>query len=334
MRKKIILTIFIMLGIFLSGCGKTTEKDIINDLTKKLEKANSYSLTGVLKLINEEESYIYDVSVAYQSKDKFKVNLVNQTNNHEQIILRNENGVYVLTPSLKKSFKFESDWPYNNSQIYILPSLIDDINGDKKYNFKETKDGYIFKTTVNYPNNSNLVKQKIYLDKKNNLKKVEVLNRESKVQMTMKFNNIKLNEKFNKQYFDLNKNLEVSKQEEETKTVSKVEDGIYPMYLPTNTYLDKEDKVSKENGERIIMTFSGEKPFMMIQETIETSENQIIPVSGEPTLLPDSISAMSENEIVWVNNGIEYYIVSNELKNDELMKVAKSIGVASVVNQK
>ena len=35
--------------------------------------------------------------------------------------------VRVLTPSLNKSFKFQSDWPYNNSQVYLLQTLLSDI---------------------------------------------------------------------------------------------------------------------------------------------------------------------------------------------------------------
>ena len=32
----------------------------------------------------------------------------------EQIILKNDEGVYVLSPNLNKSFKFQSKRPYNN----------------------------------------------------------------------------------------------------------------------------------------------------------------------------------------------------------------------------
>ena len=84
--------------------------------------------------------------------------------------------MYVLTPSLNKSFKFESEWPYNNSQVYLLQSLINDINNDKSLSFEEKEDKYVFTTEVNYPNNRTLIKQNIYLDKKLNLKEVHVLN--------------------------------------------------------------------------------------------------------------------------------------------------------------
>ena len=80
----------------------------------------------------------------------------------------------VLTPSLNKSFKFESNWPYNNSQIYLLQSILSDINNDKALEFNSKDDSYIITTSVNYPNNKDLVKQNIYLDKKLNLKQVLV----------------------------------------------------------------------------------------------------------------------------------------------------------------
>ena len=56
--------------------------------------------------------------------------------------------VLVVTPSLNKSFKFQSDWPYNNSQIYLLQPIIRDLKNDDKRTFEETKDGYIFTVKV------------------------------------------------------------------------------------------------------------------------------------------------------------------------------------------
>ena len=33
--------------------------------------------------------------------------------NQEQIIIRNADGVYVLTPALNQVYKFKGDWPLN-----------------------------------------------------------------------------------------------------------------------------------------------------------------------------------------------------------------------------
>ena len=57
-------------------------------------------------MINNETTYEYDVKSTYKETNNFKVELTNKINDHKQIILRNKEGVYVVTPSLNKSFKF------------------------------------------------------------------------------------------------------------------------------------------------------------------------------------------------------------------------------------
>ena len=109
--KKILFSL-LCLSFLVVGCGKNSEKDVLKDFGKKINNLNSYHLTGELAIYRGEDNYTYDVDVTYQKDDNYRVSLTNQVNNHEQIILRNDDGVYVLTPSLNKSFKFQSDWPY------------------------------------------------------------------------------------------------------------------------------------------------------------------------------------------------------------------------------
>lgn len=46
--------------------------------------------------MNHEDTYTYDVKASYQKEDYYKIELVNKLNNHEQVILRNDDGVYVV----------------------------------------------------------------------------------------------------------------------------------------------------------------------------------------------------------------------------------------------
>ncbi len=331
--KKILLVSICMFSIFLfCGCGKKTEKDILKELTKKIESSKGYHIVGELEIINSEYVYDYDVDVAYKDGDFFRVSLKNKTNNHEQIILKNKDGVYVLTPSLNKSFKFQSDWPYNNSQSYLFQTLLKDIKNDDEKLFESTDNEYIYITNVNYSNNKDLKKQKIYIDKDINITRVEVLTESDEVKMKMNFNNVDMDAKFNDDYFELKQNMTVSTAAiEETKTTGKIEDIIYPMYIPANTYLTGQNVVNKEDGERIILTFSGEKPFVFVQETVSyDDEMSTIPVYGEPLILTDTIGALSDNSASWVSNNIEYYIVSDSLSQEELVSVVQSVSVMPV----
>ena len=241
--------------------------------------------------------------------------------------------VIVVTPSLNKSFKFQSDWPYSNSQIYLLEAIVNDIKDDKERSFKETKNGYTFTTAVNYPNNRNLIKQKIELSSKLKLKKVQVYNSDSVICMTMEFKDIDYSPTFKKNYFSLDTVMKTySVSEEEVKQTSNLYDSIYPLMVPSGTKLTNEEKVTKDNGERIIMTFDGEKPFLLVEETANIEDEfTIIPTYGEPYQLMDTLGVMTNNSLNWTTNGIEYYLVSDVLNQDELVEVAQSIGVVQTM---
>jgi len=318
---------FVFCCMILSGCGNKNSDDILKELDKKISNLSSYRLSGVLEIINGENNYLYDVDVSFLKDNNFRVSLKNQTNNHEQIILRNSDGVYVLTPSLNKSFKFQSEWPYNNSQTYLLHNLLNDIKGDSDSVFDKTSDGYIITTKVNYSNNKDLINQKIYLDNDSNIKCVEVFDSNGLVKMKMSISSIDYNCDFDSNYFKLDNNMSVSVDLDNF--TSKIGDVLYPMYIPQNTYLSSQDKVSIQDGERIIMTFSGDYPFMLIQETLN-SDSSLISVSGEPLQLVDSIGIIDDSSITWIDGGVEYYLVSNVLEQNQLIDVAKSLSVASI----
>ena len=325
--KKIFVGIIITMLLVTTGCGKNTESSVINDLEKKINKASAYKISGDLEIVNNDEVYNYDIEVSYKKDNNYKVILTNKANDHTQIILKNTDGVYVLTPALNKSFKFQSEWPYSNSQIYLLKSLVNDIKNTKDIKFEEEKSGYKIVTTVNYPNNSKLVEQVIELNKKRDIKKVKVYDDNHAVCMSMTFKSIDYSPIFKKDYFDLNEVMGTySIDEETTKKTSELEDTIYPLVVPTNTKLVSEEKIKKDIGDRIIMTFDGDKPFLLVEETaVVEDEFTIIPTYGEPYQLMDTLGVMTNNSLTWTSNGIEYYIVSDVLNQDELVEVAQSI---------
>lgn len=324
--KKILLSL-VMLLLLVTGCGKNSETSIINDLEKKVNKSDAYKVSGELEIVNNDEVYTYDIEVSYKKENNYKVSLTNQANNHTQIILKNADGVYVLTPSLNKSFKFQSDWPYSNSQVYLLKSLVNDIKETKEKDFKQTDNGYMLTTKVNYPNNSKLVKQTIELDKNGDFKRVKVYDSNNVICMTMVFDVIDYSPTFKKDYFDLNTIMSTySIDEESVKEATAIDDTIYPLIIPNGTKLVSEEKIKKDIGDRIIMTFDGDKPFLLVEESaVVEDEFTIIPTYGEPYQLMDTLGVMTNNSLTWVSNGIEYYIVSDVLNQDELVEVAQSI---------
>lgn len=369
--KRIFIILFICC-LLITGCSDT--KNIKKNFVNRVDGANSYKLNGTLSINNNNDVYNYSVEVGYKKDDYYKVTLKNKANNHVQIILKTDDGVYVLTPSLNKSFKFQSDWPYNNSQIYLLDAISSDIKNDKDSEISKKDNKYFLMTKVNYSNNSRLIKQKLEFDEEFNLSKVIVYDKDGIEVMTMKFDKIKLNCKFSKEYFDVdsiidsestttesdNKNennttKDSNKDNEKntdnktsnntnetnkntinndrnsntnnTKTTGRLDDIVYPLFLPSGTKLVDEERVKKDNGERVIMTYEGEKSFLLVEETMDVfNEFTIIPSSGEPFQLMDTLGVMTNNSLSWSSGTTDYYLVSDVMSKDEMIEVAQSIG--------
>lgn len=374
--KKIFLCL-ILICLVLTGCGKKDDKTVLKEFQNKINNTDSYYLSGNMELVNNEDVYTYKIGVSYKMEDFYKIELTNTVNDHKQVILRNNDGVYVITPSLNKSFKFQSDWPYNNSQVYLLSSLLDDITNDSERLFEDTNEGYIFTSKVNYPNNDKLVNQKVYFSRDYLPTKVEVLDKDGNVQIKMVFDKIDLKTEFNDTYFDLNSILNTedikknntdnsnkdtnndstdkentntnsntnnnsnnnetqepnsdNKTNNNTKETATIDDIIYPMYLPVNTYLTNQERVSTSDGERMILTFTGDKSFTLVEETASYSDSpEIIPTYGSVELIGASLAVINDNSASWFNNGIEYYIVSDVMSTGELLQVVRSISVLPV----
>ena len=323
--KKIIMLLVVL--CLLTGCGKYSEKDVVKDLEKKLDK--NYKLSGELSINNNDEVYNYKVEVLYMKKDYYKVVLTNTSNDHTQIILKNDDGVYVLTPSLNKSFRFQSDWPYNNSQIYLINAIINDIKKDNKRKFTSSDNKYIIKTNVKYPNNTKLVNQKIVVSKDLKFEKVIVYDNNGSPVMNMIFDKIDYSPKISKSDFKLD-NI-IKNNNESVKETSNLEDTIYPLFVPSGTKLIDEKEINKDNGKRVIMNYDGEKSFVLVEETEDVfNEFTIIPSYGEPCLLMDTLGVASTNSLSWNSGGIDYYLVSDVLSQTEMMEVASSInGIVS-----
>ena len=328
MKKICFVLITLLCSFILSGCGSSSEEDIVKKFTEKVNEANSYHIEGNFEIINNEENYTYDITVDYKKEENFKVSLINKTNNHEQIILRNTDGVYVLTPSLNKSFKFQSDWPHNNSQTYILQTIVDDIENDSEKDIQKTDSGYTITTSVNYSNKKELVKQNIYLNADGVLVKVEVFNTDNQPKIVMNFSSIDFNVNIDDENFSLEKNA--STNTEVDTPVSSIDGIVFPMYVPADTYLTSQDVISIDGGERAILTFNGEKPFTVIQETVSGQDSLNMTVDGEPYLIMDTVGILSESYVSWISNGMEYYVISEDLTQEELLSVANSISVMPV----
>lgn len=322
--KKIFILITMLL--LLCGCSKTSEEKLIKKFSNDVNSSKSYLLKGSLEILNDEDTFNYSVEVGYKKKDLYKVKLINTITSHEQVILKNKDGVYVITPSLNKSFKFQSEWPNNSSQAYILNSILSDLEKTENKNFMEEKEYLTIQSDVLYPNNNDLVYQKLYFDKDYNLKKNEVFNNDNKVRIRFVLSSIDYKANLDDNYFNVENSVDQNCCSEEKQSSNTLNDIIYPLYIPSETYLTNKETISTDVGNRAILTFSGKKEFVLIEEpSVLNAEFETIPVYGDPIMMNGNVGALSGNSLYFTLDNIDYYIAGNDLSTSELLSVASSL---------
>lgn len=354
----VLLAVVLSFTLVLSGCGKKDADGVIKDLGKvadKLESAKgAYQGAGVMTIHTGSAPQQYQVEVWYQSPSFYRISLTNGQK-ITQIVLRNDDGVFVLTPSLNKSFRFKSDWPEKQGQVYLYQTMLGSILSDSTRQFAEDKDSYVFDVAANYHSQS-LVRQKIWLAKDNYTpKQVQVSDSEAKVVVDVKFNTFTFDTNLTKESFDTNRNLSTMNQSSE-KTMAEVDESglpvattgtgeaqgleaepaaaqqlgsfgiIEPEYTPAGVVIKDTQEIPESKDHAVILRYDG-----VYQYTIMESRPLDRAVSLAPGTLIDlgfTVGALTGDEqktLTWMSDGIEFRITSANLPTPEMVQIAASM---------
>jgi len=324
----------LMLAFVVTGCGEKKDTDVRAELEEKVSKLEGYKATGKMSLKTGAVPQEYDVEIWYQAPNNFRVDLKNVNKEQSQIILRNAEGVYVLTPSLNKSFQFQSDWPKNGGQVYLYQSLVEDIIKDKKSKFKTTKKSYIFETKTRYANNQTLPIQEISINRDTLAPEyVKIMDKDHNVLVEMTFKKVEFNPKFGKNDFDVKKNmtgaqLEKPIDEEDENTSFDIR---YPAEEVAGAVLVGEKVVIEGDKEQVVLTFSGNgKSYTLIQSKAEVAKTVSTTMQiGDPLDLGFTIATATDHSISWTYDGIDFMLASNDLTREELIEVASSVQISA-----
>lgn len=203
----------LVLSVLLAACGKKDAAAVVKDLNEVVGEMESYQGAGVMTLHTGDTPQQYKVEVWHQKPSYYRIALTNAKKDVTQIVLRNDEGVFVLTPSQNKSFRFQSNWPDNQGQVYLYETLIRSITGDTTRQFADEKESYVFDVAANY-NTHALVRQKIWLNKSDYApKQVEVSDSNANVVVDVKFDSFKFGAAFEKDAFDMQRNMTAATKE-------------------------------------------------------------------------------------------------------------------------
>lgn len=330
MWKKIVAGLLVVLVVVVAAFKIFQNNGNLEDIATKLnDSLTSYQLEGTMEMSNGEEVRNYNVKVSYKHQDDdelFKVSLYDTNINQEQLMVRNEKGVYVITPTLNQVYEFKGDWPLNSPKPYIYQSMLDAFNQEHKV--ENLDDGYLVTTFPKFANANQWYKEEIKFNKELSPLWVHIYDKDDVIRVKFLVNKFEKDITYDNDYFDVNKTLEDSKSTSFDVTTKFEDLPLYPANADIEAVL-KDQTTANINGESVhILAYEGSKPFTVVQRLLSKEEEVVIStIDGEMIDLMNGIGFVKDQTISCIYNGVEYKIYSDVLSVAELIEVANGMEV-------
>jgi len=296
MRRRIpwIVAVAMVLTAILSGCGSKDATSIVKDLDKVMGKLESYQGSGTMTLYTGQQPLNYQVEVWYQKPNYYRIALTNEKRDITQIVLRNDEGVFVLTPSLNKSYRFKSDWPDNQGQVYLYQTLVNSIQTDNSRQLAKEKDTYVFDVMAGNYQNGSFARQKIWLAKDDYAPRhVEVTDTNNRKLVEVKFDSFQFGKKFDSKAFDMMNNMgkAPSANQQATGETGGTDDGSGK----------SGDTGGTDNAGDTGSAKDGQKPADDTMAPAEGPMENVIVVEPDPDALPEGVSLKDQPDVQMVD---------------------------------
>ena len=302
------------------------EKPFEDRLQQTLGSLNSYLLEGVMEVAEGEDTKSYDVSVKYlkqDDQDYFRVAMKDSGMNQEQEIIRNAEGVFVVTPTLNQIFKFQGNWPSNSLKPYLLQSMRE-IAADESAQIEQTEEGYQISAGLTYPNNRNFTQQEMVFSDDLKIKSVQIFDDDHVLQMKMLFSKVDYEPGLTAEDF------QVPQQLEKETAAEPIADEDLPL-MPMETFgavLSNSSVVENDGKVQYVLEYTGEKNFTIVEEVAESEETtQTIIMSGSLVDGLNMVGRYDGNHMTSVINSVRYTIYSDDLSEEEMSAVLQSMQV-------
>lgn len=319
--KKIILCVLLVLC--LASCKAKDSNDYKSDLINYSSDLKEYSLKAVMSIMREEGETSFDIMVDYLEPNYYKVRLQNKSNNNIQVIVKNTDGVHVLTPGLNKQFTFNSDWPLNSSHAYLYQSIVKDISNDSGSSVLIDDNNYIISSTVNHKTNAKLKTQRVTFDKKTH-KPISSVIFDSLEKPVIKVNFTSFNDKPGLKTTDfsvdtINNTIRLEMSEG---TLSGVLLECIPTFIPDGYELDE----STINEKYTVFTYAKDKNVYTISCSVVDIGKVLTPSRefSDAVLLDHSVGFVNNNSLSFFQDNLFVSIYNDNFNLEEAVLIANS----------
>ncbi|MFC4766843.1 DUF4367 domain-containing protein [Effusibacillus consociatus] len=330
MRKSFVLLMVVILvaSMGLAGCGKRTMENVMKDLQGIQGSLKSYQSKAMMLVQTPGGSSTkYYIETWYQRPDLYRIALGDDKKQINQVIVRNEEGIFVVNPSLKKSFRFRGDWAENQGgHVYLYHALVDRILKAENKEFS-IKEGLVQIEMPMVPENPLVTKQQIFLKEKNlHPHQMVLLSKDDQPIVTVDYEFFDTGMSFKKDAFTPEAAMTLGPEKGALPAAAgKTDFGVIePAYLP-------KDMVLKEISERdgaiyLVYNDAQGKTVTLVERrpapgtTPLPSNTTVRDLYGTPAVVT---GAGEVKTMYWTNRGVEFSMTGS-LPIQEMMKIAQS----------
>lgn len=319
-----VLLVLFTMGIIITGCGSITQEKVVQHLQSIQQDLKTYKSKAMMSVQTSATPQKYYIETWYQSPSFYRIALGNEKREISQVILRNEEGIFIINPPLKKSFRFNGEWAENQGHVYLYHVMIQQILQAKEKVFvRET--GKVSFDMPMVPENPLVVRQKIILDEKSLYpQQVLLFDKTEHPVVTIQYEDFKPGVKFEKDDFSPEKVMSLAAQKETIPAMASKNQWV--MIGPTYTPKGYEHKETFESEGAIVLRFVGSEDAFILKESRLVSDQQELESSdlfdlyGTPAIVTNGGNVRT---MYWMQNGVSFSLTGS-LPVNEMMKIAQS----------
>ena len=329
MNKKIIaIAVSVIVVIVIGVSWFFLKSTSLNDLIEEANRCQSYQLVGNMEMLENDELKSYQVTSTYariDKKDYYKVELYDKSLNQSQVIVRNDEGVFVLTPSLNQAFQFQSEWPHNSPKPYIYQSLVSFLKDNKS---EKVKDGYLVQGEMTYENDERVKSQEVKFDKSLKPVYISVFDQDGTEVIKVEVTSFEMNQDMKKDSFLQNNIIKETKTEYTDSVAASL--PLYPVSL-MGSILENEKVSTIDDEINHILKFTGEKSFTIVEKTSKENDDlQIESIDGNMIDMIDGVAFENDQQMTYISSGVVCSLYSNDLTSQEKLAVLSSMQSSQV----
>lgn len=305
-----------------AGCGAPSKDAMVGKLKAETQTLNqkNYTSTAMMTVQTDNSSQTYYIVTSYEGPDRYRIELGDSNKHINQIIVKNPNGMFIVSPSLQKVFRFSGSWAQNQGHIYLYDQILQQIIASDQVKVAQKGTNYTFEMPVT-PSNDVVSKEQVELSKDLKPQKVVLYDKSDHAVVLIDFKSFKTGVKFQNVDFDPYKLAANS-----AAKTSVIDQSQFGYILPTDTLGDKLDVAEPEQQDDYLLRYSGTHGFTLSEwrpnpEPDGLPSANLVDLYGVPAM---EMTTGKSRQLVWLNNGVEFALTSANLTDAQMQSIAMS----------